>query len=140
MLMRKFRAIVQDCNYVPGSFQIVQHVKNGKKPRSSRGVIGRSRGYGNGEVIESAKFLLAVDLGVQDEPWEQYPPAINIIQDLHIKWARLTDRRQEALLATQPIYLEVEGHYSTGGYYYTVDQDLINQWVEAAKFWLRQHS
>lgn len=140
MLVQKFKALVQDCNYLPGSFQIVQHVKKGKKPQSSRGVIGRSRGYGNGEVIEPAKFLLAVDIGVQDDPWEQYPPAIDIIQDLHIKWARLTDRRQEALLATQPIYLEVEGHRSqNGNHYYTVSQESVNNWVGAAELWLRQY-
>jgi|GEM_PF-6359649 len=139
MSVQKFRAIIQDCIYVPGSFQIVQHVKKGRKPQSSRGVIGRSRGHGNGEVIEPSQFLLAVDLGVQEAPWEQYP-AINIMPELHVKWERLTERRQEALLATQPIYLEVEGRRSNGGnYYYTVDQELINQWVEAAELWLRQH-
>lgn len=140
MRVKEFKGVLCKYVYIPGEFNIFQGVKKGRPPKSSRGVTRRSRGYGQGETVVHARFMVEVDLGVLEDHFDRWPPAIDIIGQLHLKWPRLTKNLHEALRATQPTYLMVEGHCSNDGdYSYTISQESVNEWVSEVELYLAQH-
>ena len=117
------RALCVEVEYKPGSFELVQGVKQGRQNRTyADGRRFRVRGFGWGEVVTSSELILTVNS-------EDRTHHIDLASFFKENWGKLSKLRQEAIEKTMP----AEVTLVKGSGVLNVSDDDLATWIKQAE-------
>lgn len=110
--------------YVPSSFTLVQGVKDVEQygRTYADGKRFRPRGFGWGEMIVSSRLILTLSC-------VERVVKLNIITFFQSQWGKLSQLRQDAIVATMPETVEIAQEKGD----YQIDAADLMAWLERAK-------
>jgi hypothetical protein len=115
-------------NYEPGEFYMTQgHKGYERRHRNKSGHLVTPTGFGWGSVSKPSRITVGIE--VKDKYAEVYV-------DYFFKrnWGKLTAGRVQAIKDTMPDEIKVNKNKTvSGGTYYTVAEESMDSWLEAAK-------
>ncbi len=120
-----------------GSFDLTQGHKRGEGRSWKNGKCTTPTGYGWAVVSEPTKLIAVVQPDAVDEDASNYVFVTHFFQN---NWGKLSEKRVNAITATQPKELEVEvNEAGKGGLYYTATEAGLADWLDRAMNYHKKH-